>query len=167
MAKVLKEQDIRFGWSLPRPVPITGGTESSGVFSLGFRYQKVPENPAPRADDDFSDDYGFNPGVAVGGDYTKPNAAEGTAAYSADGGGTWKAAERPPHGYRSAVAYSEALGAWIAVGTNGSDLSRDDGKTWAPLDDGNWNALSLPFAVGPQGRIGKAETKRLRDLGTE
>ena len=39
--------------------------------------------------------------------------------------------------------------------TNGSDISRDDGKTWRALDDGNWNALSLPFVVGPKGRIGR------------
>ena len=28
-----------------------------------------------------------------------------------------------------------------------SDISRDDGKTWQPLNDGNWNALSMPFIV--------------------
>jgi hypothetical protein len=44
---------------------------------------------------------------------------------------------------------------WIAAGTNGSDLSRDGGNSWQPLDHGNWNALSLPYAVGPEGRIGK------------
>ena len=37
----------------------------------------------------------------------------------------------------------------------GSDISRDDGRTWQSLDDGNWNALSLPFVVGPNGRIGR------------
>ena len=45
--------------------------------------------------------------------------------------------------------------AWIAVGTNGSDVSYDDGKTWSPLDDGKWNALNLPWVVGPEGRIAK------------
>ena len=29
------------------------------------------------------------------------------------------------------------------------------GKTWQSLDDGNWNALSLPWIVGPKGRIAK------------
>jgi hypothetical protein len=26
---------------------------------------------------------------------------------------------------------------------------------WQPLDNGNWNALSLPFVVGPNGRIAR------------
>ena len=93
--------------------------------------------------------------LAVGGDYTKPNDSTGTAACSSDGGKTWAASTKPPHGYRSSVQWSEALKLWITVGTNGSDVSRDDGKTWQPLDNGNWNALSLPFAVGPSGRIAK------------
>ena len=33
--------------------------------------------------------------------------------------------------------------------------SDDGGKTWQRLDDGNWNALSPPYVVGPNGRIGK------------
>lgn len=35
------------------------------------------------------------------------------------------------------------------------DISCDDGKTWQPIDDGNWNALSLTFVVGPNGRIAR------------
>ena len=62
---------------------------------------------------------------------------------------------QPPHGYRSTVEWSEALKLWLTAGTNGSDYSTDDGKTWQPLDDGNWNALSLPYLVGPDGRIAR------------
>ena len=93
--------------------------------------------------------------VAVGGDHTKPNDSTGTAAWTSDGGLHWTASSTPPHGYRSAVQWSELLKAWMTVGTNGSDISRDDGRTWQPLDNGNWNALSLPFVVGPQGRIAR------------
>ena len=93
--------------------------------------------------------------LAVGGDFTKPNESVGTAAWSDFEGQHWTASSTPPHGFRSAVQWSETLKAWITVGTNGSDLSRDDGKTWQPLDDGNWNALSLPFVVGPNGRIAR------------
>ncbi|MGC2617619.1 MAG: hypothetical protein WA414_01180 [Acidobacteriaceae bacterium] len=122
-------------------VPIAGGSDSSGIFSLSFR--------------------DLSHGVAVGGDYTKPNESAETAAWSADGGKTWTAAARPPHGYRSAVAWDADAKAWIAAGTNGSDTSYDDGKTWVSLDDGNWNALSLPWVVGPNGRIAKLDPGKL------
>jgi photosystem II stability/assembly factor-like uncharacterized protein len=100
--------------------------------------------------------------LAVGGDYTKPNVSAGTAAWSADGGRHWTASSTPPHGYRSAVQWSASLKVWITVGTNGSDVSHDDGKTWQPLDNGNWNALSLPFAVGPGGRIARLNRAALQ-----
>ena len=99
--------------------------------------------------------------IAVGGDYTKPNESVGTAAWSTYGGEYWTASTIPPHGYRSAVQWSDSLKLWITVGTNGSDISRDDGKTWQPLDNGNWNALSLPFVVGPNGRIARLDPKAL------
>ena len=117
------------------PTPLASGNDSSGVFSVGFRDREH--------------------GMAVGGDYRQPEKTEGTAAYTKDGGKHWTAAVKPPHGFRSAVAWDAKSNAWIAVGTNGSDISYDDGKTWQWLDSGNWNALSLPWAVGPHGQIGK------------
>jgi len=73
----------------------------------------------------------------------------------------FQVAQTPPHGFRSAVQWNESLKAWITVGTDGSDISRDDGKTWQPLDNGNRNALSLPFVVGPNGRIGRLDPAAL------
>lgn len=131
------------------PIPIGSGTESSGAFSVAYRY---PVTIGTCAECTFSDNSIF---VAVGGDYTKPGDAARTAAWSSDGGATWIASTALPHGYRSAVQWFDALRAWIAVGPNGSDISRDDGKTWRALDDGSWNALSLPFVVGPNGRIAR------------
>lgn len=130
-------------------IPIGSGTETSGTFSVAYRY---PVTIGACAECSFNDNSIF---VAVGGDYTNPGDTAKTAAWSADGGATWNAAATLPHGYRSAVQWSDALKAWIAVGPNGSDISRDDGKDWRPLDDGAWNALSLPFVVGPNGRIAK------------
>ncbi|MDR5728251.1 MAG: hypothetical protein RB191_12560 [Terriglobia bacterium] len=91
-------------------------------------------------------------GVAVGGDYAKPQTGADTAAYTTDSV-LWHPALGHPAGYRSTVAWNTTDGTWIAAGPNGSDVSRDGGKTWQPLDHGNWNSLSLPFAVGPDGRI--------------
>jgi hypothetical protein len=102
--------------------------------------------------------------VAVGGDYKEPNSSSGTAAWSKDGGQHWHAATTPPHGFRSAVAYDPPSKTWITVGPNGTDISTDDGRNWRPLHpspnepadaDQHWNALSLPFVVGPHGRIGR------------
>ncbi len=61
--------------------------------------------------------------------------------------------------------------AWITVGPNGTDISTDDGRNWRALKpcpgepahaDQHWNALSLPFVVGPKGRIGKREPEALK-----
>ncbi len=139
-------------WS-EAPLPLTAGSESAGGFSLAYRVV------ASRCREcRFGSDWRF---VAVGGDYTKPNNTAGTAAWSSDGGLHWFAATTQPHGYRSAVQWSASEQAWIAAGANGSDISRDDGHTWQPLDNGNWNALSLPFAVGPDGRIGHLDTAEI------
>lgn len=120
-------------------IPITGNSSAAGVFSLAL----YPQHQ------------GVIHAVTVGGNYTKPNESAGTAASTSDGGQHWTAATKPPHGYRSTVAWDADAKAWIAAGTNGSDISYDDGKSWQPLDDGNWNALSLPWIVGPKGRIAK------------
>ena len=116
-------------------LPFMGGNDSSGIFSLALRDVKHL--------------------IAVGGDYKNPNDSRGTAAHTDGDWKHWLASTTPPHGFRSAVQWSEAFKLWITVGTNGSDISRDDGKTWQPLDNGNWNALSLPFVVGPNGRIAR------------
>jgi hypothetical protein len=128
---------------LVQSVPIGHNTESSGIFSIASR-------PQPRLP--YRYDYVL---IAVGGDYAHPNDESNAAAFRLTFDQPWTASTIPPHGYRSSVQWSEALHAWITAGTNGSDISRDDGRTWQPLDDGNWNALSLPFVVGPNGRIAR------------
>jgi photosystem II stability/assembly factor-like uncharacterized protein len=136
------------GWNTS-PIAVAHGTESAGAFAISYRY---PVTIGICEECKFEDNSRF---IAVGGDYSKPNETAGTAASSTDGGWTWSAAAKTPHGYRSSVQWSDPLKLWITVGTNGSDVSRDDGKTWQSLDDGNWNALSLPFVVGPNGRIAR------------
>jgi hypothetical protein len=117
---------------------MAGGSSSAGAFSV----RAVWWDERVRA------------AVAVGGDFAKPDLSEGTCAWTPDGK-TWTASEKPPRGYRSAVTWEADLDAWIAVGTDGSDVSWDGGRHWKPLDDSHWNALSLPFAVGQDGKIGK------------
>jgi photosystem II stability/assembly factor-like uncharacterized protein len=108
--------------------------------------------------------------ITVGGDYLKPDSTQDTAAYTSniDNLRNWTASKTPPHGYRSSVAYYESAKVWITVGPNGTDVSTDDGRNWravhpdaglheAPDADRNWNAISLPYVVGPKGRIGKLD----------
>ena len=134
-------------------LPLAGGNESSGIFSIGRRDESVSYRSTVSTQETL---------MAVGGDYQKPNDPTGTAAWSTDSGLHWTAAAKPPHGYRSAVAWSAEFNAWIAAGPNGSDIGSEDGKSWTALDDGNWNALSLPFAVGPKGRIGRLSSPQSR-----
>ncbi len=147
------------GWSKV-DVPVGSSTESSGVFSLALRPYNSKAGVSTAAV------------VAVGGDYKNPDQSTATAAGSIDGGGIWTASATPPHGYRSAVAYDAASKTWITVGPNGTDISTDDGRNWRALHpdpalheppdaDQNWNALSLPFVVGPHGRIGKLRSTAL------
>jgi photosystem II stability/assembly factor-like uncharacterized protein len=142
-------------------VPMVKGVDSAGAFSVGERVQFPANNPAP----DFSDLRLHE--VIVGGNYRRPDDTAGTAAFSQTGR-TWSSAQTPPHGYRSAVAYYSAAKTWITVGPNGTDVSVDDGRNWKAVHpdvslheaadaDRNWNALSLPYVVGPKGRIGKLD----------
>lgn len=139
---------LRRTWSKEK-LPMAFRTDGSGAFSVA----EAVSLPEGKKEPSFEDLKLHE--IVVGGDYSKPNETVGNAAWNAHGDQKWVAASKPPHGYRSSVAWNDDLKAWITVGTNGSDISRDDGKTWQPLDDGNWNALSLPFAVGAKGRIAK------------
>ncbi|MGH9616784.1 MAG: WD40/YVTN/BNR-like repeat-containing protein [Acidobacteriaceae bacterium] len=114
--------------------PLPGTVSSAGIFAISL-HDKVY-------------------GVAVGGDYAQPHRGSKTAAFTIDGV-HWRVATHPPVGYRSTSAWNATDGTWIAAGPTGSDISRDNGNTWQSLDHGNWNALSLPFAVGPDGRIAR------------
>jgi photosystem II stability/assembly factor-like uncharacterized protein len=115
-----------------RALPL-GSKDSAGVFALAF--------------------HDGTHGVAVGGDYSQPQNGTNTAAFTTVSA-QWHVSLRPPAGYRSTVAWNATDAGWIAAG-NGSDISRDNGNSWQPLDQGSWNAISLPFAVGPDGRIAR------------
>jgi len=138
------------------PIPILSG-ESAGAFSIGRREES----------DGHSGRF-----VIVGGDYSKPAIGASAMAYQPAilRRVVVTPSQTPPHGYRSAVAYDPNHKLWITVGPNGTDISTDDGKNWralkplkdqAPDTDQHWNALSLPFVVGPKGRIGKLNVNAL------
>ena len=120
--------------------------------------------------------------VAVGGDYGHPERREYTAwtdkILPRTKDFAMRTATTPPHGYRSAIAYDAPHKTWITVGPNGTDISTDDGRHWRPLRpnltagdtpdaDQHWNALSLPFVVGPHGRVATLRPDTLPTPGSK
>ena len=142
-ARIFRSSDSGRTWSAV-DTPLAAGTPSAGVFSVAFRDAKQ--------------------GIAVGGDYTKPNDTAGTLAFTRDGGASWQSLAGPGlNGFRSAVAFALPPGGpgyWIAVGTNGSDVSHDSGRSWESVPVGGLNAVAIAsngsaWAVGAHGVIAK------------
>jgi hypothetical protein len=148
-------------------IPFPSGS-SAGAFAIGAR---IARNDRGVIYEDF---------MIVGGDYARP--AQQSASFFVPGapmllfGGHGTTATTPPHGYRSAVAYDPKSKTWITVGPNGTDISTDDGRNWrallpsvgeAPDTAQHWNALSLPFAVGPHGRIATLRPSSLGSAANE
>jgi photosystem II stability/assembly factor-like uncharacterized protein len=142
-ARVFRSTDRGRTWTVAT-TPLRSDTRSSGVFSLAFR------------DADH--------GVAVGGDYTRPDDRERCVATTADGGRTWTLVDRAaPSGFRSAVVYVPGASrpTLVTVGPSGSDRSVDDGSTWTQLGRDGYHAISLAgpsgagWAVGEQGAIAR------------
>ena len=132
VAHVFRSADGGGTWS-SADAPVASGLASAGAFAIAFRDARV--------------------GYVVGGDYAAPS-SPGSFARSTDGGASWLAGT-PPRGFRSAVAI--APDALLVVGTTGSDLSRDEGRTWIPIGDEPFNAIAIAadvaFAVGPAGSL--------------
>jgi photosystem II stability/assembly factor-like uncharacterized protein len=137
-ARVFHSDDAGESWTVTT-TPIRNDEAAAGIFSLAFSKN--------------------GHGIAVGGDFSKPNEAEHTVAITADDGETWTEPEGHPDGYRSAVQYLPRQKAWIAVGTTGASISRDGGLTWKEIDKGPFNAISFPWAVGPKGRVARVSMK--------
>ena len=136
-ARVFRSDDRGITWTVA-DTPIAKGTPGSGVFSI--------------ATDD-----GLN-GVIVGGNYEKPDETKNNLAFTSDGGRTWILGSGLT-GYRSAVAYIDRK-TLIAVGTNGTNISDDAGKTWKKIGSENLNAVAAKgkkavWGVGPNGMVGK------------
>ncbi|HRJ90188.1 MAG: glycosyl hydrolase [Blastocatellia bacterium] len=134
-ARVFRSNDRGLSWFVA-DTPITRGSPGGGIFSVAFRNELH--------------------GTAVGGNYEKPTEATYNLAFTRDGGKTWYSGEGLS-GYRSAVAYIDST-TIIAVGTNGTDISRDRGAKWKKIGDENLNSVASKgpravWAVGPAGAV--------------
>lgn len=134
---VFRSSDRGKTWTSAKS-PIISGPSGAGIFSIAMWDAKS--------------------GVIVGGNYEKPAEAGGTLGFTDDGGSTWKPG-KGLSGYRSGVTFVDEK-TIIAVGTNGSDLSKDGGMTWTNLDRLDYNAVQANgvksvWAVGPKGLVTK------------
>jgi len=136
VARVFHSPDLGKTWEVFE-TPILSGQPSQGIFSV------------VRAGDTIA---------VVGGDYAEAGNTARNAAYSQDLGKTWSVPEERPTGYRSGIDTYDA--GFVAVGPNGSDVSRD-GTKWQHIDDANLNALTFingkGYAVGPKGSVARFE----------
>ena len=136
-AHIFRSDDRGKTWSVV-DAPLTKGSASAGVFSIAMRDRQI--------------------GVIVGGDYQNPDDAANNVAFTADGGKTWTLGNGLK-GYRSGVAFVEK-DTYIAVGTNGVDISSDGGRKWQPMTKENLNAVQskspkATWAAGPKGLVMK------------
>ena len=140
----------------------TGGGERARLFRSadGGRTWRVTDTPLPSGPS--AGVYGLafrdaRHGLAVGGDYTTPDAAPAGAAATRNGGRSFRVAAEPPGEYRSGVAFLPGSGrSAIAVGPTGSDLTRDGGRTWTEFDGGSFDAVAcVPRACWASGAAGR------------
>ena len=140
VARVFWSTDSALNWS-PVSTPIAQGSESSGIFSIAFR--------DPRH------------GIIVGGDYKNPDADNGNAARTADGGRTWTLSDprgKIPH--KACVRHITGK-SWMAVGRTGIVVSDDDGLSWKHVSRESYytfdvNAETLTgWMAGTDGRVAR------------
>jgi photosystem II stability/assembly factor-like uncharacterized protein len=137
-SRVLRSPDDGRTWTAEQtPLPTS---DSAGIFSIAFRDSTR--------------------GLVVGGDFQKVTEAVNNAAMTIDGGRTWTSVYGLL-GYRSAVAHVGRNHTWVAVGPSGSDVSRDDGRSWSPIPGPGFHAVAavprseMVWAVGERGGAGR------------
>ncbi|MBA2605895.1 MAG: glycosyl hydrolase [Acidobacteria bacterium] len=136
-ARVFRSTNRGLDWFVS-DTPIVKGTAGSGIFSVDMQNKTR--------------------GVIVGGNYEKPNEITNNLAFTNDGGKTWNLS-KGLNGYRSGAAFIDKK-ILIAVGSSGSDISKDGGKTWKNIDKENYNSVSAKgknaiWAVGANGLVAK------------
>jgi photosystem II stability/assembly factor-like uncharacterized protein len=144
-ARILLSEDYGASWRVVN-TPLASGQAGAGIFSVAVSGNTL---------------------VATGGDYSQPDASQGVAAYSLDGGRVWFEPHNAPTGYRSAVAAIPGAGGYfLAVGPNGADLTGDGGRSWEAISVPGYNAIAFApgspsgWAVGSEGKIARLTARR-------
>ena len=141
-SRIYYSSDKGKSWKI-QETPIIRDEPTQGIYSVAF--------------------YDENLGMAIGGDFTKPQANTSNKALTEDGGTTWRTiadGENPQ--YKSCVQFvpnSKGEG-MVAIGFTGVSYTKDKGANWKELsDDASFYTLrflndSVAYAAGNQ-RIAK------------
>lgn len=144
VARIFATHDAGRSWTVS-DTPIRAGDAAAGVFALACRNARQ--------------------GIVVGGNYAHPDSGAVSVAYTSDAGTTWIATTASSAtAYLSGVAYLDPSDGRriIGVGTGGTALSIDGGRTWTRLDSlslnvvmplGGKGAAGTVVAAGGHGRI--------------
>jgi photosystem II stability/assembly factor-like uncharacterized protein len=137
-SRIFHSRDRGHTWTVADST-IPASEAGGGVFSLAFR------NPGQ--------------GIAVGGDFTAPDNGKDMSAYTGKRRGWTHGGDLS--GYRSGVSWvSGSHDTAVAVGPNGSDLTRDGGRSWARFSDTGFDAVQCTedgtcWASGTTGRVAR------------
>lgn len=136
-ARLLRKGNSNDKW-LSNDVPLTSNA-SSGIFSMAFHERF---------------------GIAIGGSYVDSTRTDSNCAVTSDGGQTWTLVSKaPPAGYRSCVAFSSNGAMALATGRTGTDVSKNQGKSWKLVDQSGYFSCGIgtnyAWGVGRYGKIGR------------
>lgn len=132
-ARVFKSTNYGKNWKALE-TPIAHGTSGRGIYAMAWKNK--------------------NTGIVLGGNWEDPE-GDSTASYTTDGGETWELSTGSS-GYRSGGCY--LIGeVFLSVGTKGTDITFDSGKTWNQISSKALNAivydsdLNMAIGVGNKG----------------
>ncbi|AZJ31573.1 Uncharacterized protein SAMN05444344_2302 [Tenacibaculum mesophilum] len=124
-ARILKSTDFGNTWEI-FDTPIVQGNGPQGIYSIDF--------------------YDENHGIAIGGNYSKPEDNNANKAITTDGGKTWTlVANNTNPNYKSCVQYVPNTNGneVFAVGKTGISFSNDGGHTWKQISKESYYAIQF------------------------
>ncbi|QOD61326.1 oxidoreductase [Polaribacter haliotis] len=122
-ARILKSTNYGKSWQIFE-TPFVQGNGPQGIYSIDF--------------------YDENNGIAVGGDYSKPEENVANKAITIDGGKTWTiVSDGKSPNYKSCVQYVPNTNGKevFAVGKTGVSFSNDGGKTWKDVSKDSYYSI--------------------------
>ena len=145
--RVLRSTDRGLTWEFY--LSHLGNKENSrGVYSMAFKKS--------------SNESKTMIGLAVGGSWEEPDNHNLILSRSKNEGKDWTIiSENAPKGYRSAVDFAPDKNLAICTGSNGTDISFDEGLTWKSFSKNGFNAIGFTpsgkyaYLAGNNGKISR------------